>query len=435
MQIGILGFGTVGTGVVKLLLENRDVLEAHVDTPLTLKRIADIDTTRDRGLRPPEGMLIPDGHTIVDDPEIDVVVELIGGETIAKTLILRAIDNGKHVVTANKALLASHGNELFAAARKKGVELAYEAAVGGCMPVIKTLRESLVGNRISSMKGILNGTCNYILTQMTEEKKTYVDALKEAQEIGYAEADPTLDVEGWDTAHKLAIVNALAYGMEINLSDIHVEGISGITPIDIEFAEEFGYRIKLLAISKLAGDAVEARVHPAMIPRNSNLAAIGGSLNAFTIAGDLVDEVLLSGHGAGMMPTTSAVISDLVDIARNRKSAFPLRLPHLSYLPRKMKKLTVLPPAELTTQYYFRLTVVDRPGVLSKVSGVLADHDISIMSVKQKGRHALASVPIVVFTHRAKEAAVRNAMAEINALEVVRDRSTLIRIEDENAED
>ncbi|MBW1940900.1 MAG: homoserine dehydrogenase, partial [Deltaproteobacteria bacterium] len=262
INIGILGCGTVGTGVAKILIENRELISSRVGALLTLKHVADLDIETDRGVAFDKGVLITDAYKVVDDPEIDIVVEMIGGEGIAKDLILRAIDNGKQVVTANKALIASHGNSLIKAADEKKVDVAFEASVGGCMPIIKSLRESLVGNHIQSMTGILNGTCNYILSKITDVGTTFEKALAEAQTNGFAEADPTLDVEGFDTAHKLAILGALAYGMEINLKDIYVEGISGIDPMDIEFAGQFGYRIKLLAISKNMGDAVEARVHP-----------------------------------------------------------------------------------------------------------------------------------------------------------------------------
>ncbi|MEJ2169057.1 MAG: homoserine dehydrogenase [Desulfobacterales bacterium] len=404
INIGLLGCGTVGTGVVKLLIEKQKLLTARVGTLLNLKWVADIDIETDRGVRIPDGVFITDGQKVVSDPDIDIVVEMIGGQGIAKDLILKAIENAKHVVTANKALLASRGNELFAAAAQKNVDLAFEASVGGCMPTIKSIRESLVGNHVKSMTGILNGTCNYILSKITDEGITFEDALAQAQENGYAEADPTLDVEGFDTAHKIAILSALAYGMEINLQDVYVEGISRITPLDITFAEQFGYRIKLLAISKFLNDKVEARVHPTMIPFDNLLTNITGTVNAITVSGDAVGDILLYGHGAGMMPTASAVVSDIVDIARNILSGAVNRIPNLSYQRDYIRRIPILPIDELATHYYFRFSALDRPGVLSSISGILGKYDISIQSVHQKGRKTNGSVPVVMLTHLVREA-------------------------------
>ena len=296
INIGLLGCGTVGTGVAKILLEKKDLISSRVGAELNLKYVADLDAARDRGIRFDEGVFVKDPFKVVDDPETDIILEMIGGEKIAKDLILRAIDNKKQVVTANKALIASHGNEIFRAAAAGGVDVAYEASVGGCMPIIKTMRESLVGNQVKSMIGILNGTCNYILSKITDDGSTFEAALSEAQAKGYAEADPTLDVEGLDTAHKLAILTSIAYCMEINFRDIYIEGISRITPLDIEFADQFGYRIKLLAISKFRGNSVEARVHPTMIPFGNMLSNVNGSLNAITVSGDAVGDILLYGR-------------------------------------------------------------------------------------------------------------------------------------------
>ncbi len=429
INIGLLGCGTIGTGVAKILIEKRDLIISRVGAALNLKYAADIDIKRDRGIRFDDGVLITDAYRVVNDPDIDIIIELIGGEGIAKDLILKAIDNGKQVVTANKALLAGHGNEIFKAAEEKGVDLAFEASVGGCMPIIKSLRESLVGNYIKSITGILNGTCNYILSKITDNGSSFESALKQAQANGFAEADPTLDVEGLDTAHKLAILTALAYGMEINFKDIYIEGISGITPLDIEFARGFGYRIKLLAISKNRGDAVEARVHPTMVPSDNLLSSVNGSLNAITISGDAVGDMMLYGYGAGMMPTASAVISDTVDLARNLLSGARGRVPLLSYQRKNIRNIPLLPVDEISTYYYFRFSVVDRPGVLSKISGILGKYGISIKSVHQKGRKSEGSVPIVMLTHLAREADVKKALSEIASLEIVSDRSVLIRIE------
>lgn len=430
INIGLLGCGTVGTGVAKLLIENKDLLTARVGADLNLRWVADIDIETDRGIQFPAGVLTTDAQKVLNDPEIDMVIEMIGGEGIAKDLMLQAINKGKHIVTANKALLAAHGNELFAAAARKGVDLAFEASVGGCMPTIKSMRESLVGNHIKSMSGILNGTCNYILSKIEDEGLSFEDALAEAQRQGYAEADPTLDVGGFDTAHKIAILAALAYGMEINLKDVYIEGISRITPLDIEFARQFGYRIKLLAISKIQDNKVEARVHPTMLPLKNLLASISGTVNAITITGDAVGDILLYGHGAGMMPTASAVVSDIVDIARNILSGTVRRVPPLSYQRDSIRRIPVLPIDDLLTHYYFRFAALDRPGVLSTISGILGKYDISLQSVHQKGRKTNGSVPLVMLSHRAKEADVKRALAEIGDLNVVSDEPVLIRIED-----
>jgi len=430
INIGLLGCGTVGTGVAKLLLENKALLTARVGADLNLKWVADIDIETDRGIAFPDGVLTTDAQQVLNDPEVDMVIEMIGGEGIAKDLMLQAINHGKHIVTANKALLAAHGNELFAAAARQGVDLAFEASVGGCMPTIKSMRESLVGNHIKSMSGILNGTCNYILSKIEDEGVSFEVALAEAQRQGYAEADPTLDVGGFDTAHKIAILAALAYGMEINLNDVYIEGISNVTPLDIEFADQFGYRIKLLAISKIQNNRVEARVHPTMIPQKNLLASISGTVNAITISGDAVGDILLYGRGAGMMPTASAVVSDIVDIARNILSGSIRRVPPLSYQRESISKIPVLPIDDLVTHYYFRFAALDRPGVLSTISGILGKYDISLQSVHQKGRKTNGSVPLVMLSHRAKEADVKQALAEIRDLNVVSDEPMLIRIED-----
>ena len=430
INIGLLGCGTVGAGVAKLLIENKELITARLGAILNLKWVADVDTETDRGIQFDDGVFINDAYKVVEDPEVDIAIEMIGGEGIAKDLILKAIANGKHVITANKALLASQGNELFKAAADNGVDLAFEASVGGCMPIIKSVRESLVGNNIKAMSGILNGTCNYILSRITDEGINFEEALTEAQKKGYAEADPTLDVEGFDTAHKTAILSALAYGMQINLKDVYIEGISKITPLDIEFAGQFGYRIKLLAISKITNDQVEARVHPTMIPCDNLLSSVNGTLNAITVSGDAVGEIMLYGHGAGMMPTASAVISDAVDIARNLLSGSAARLPALSYQRNSIREIPILPMDDLVTHYYFRFAAQDRPGVLSTISGILGKHAISLQSVHQKGRKTNGTVPLVMLSHLAREADVKKALKEICALEVVSDEPVLIRIED-----
>lgn len=429
--IAILGCGTVGTGVARLLLQNGDLLQDRVGCAINLKYVADIDTETDRGITFQPGVMISDAAVAIADPAVDIVVETIGGEGIAKQLIMDAIAQGKHVVTANKALLAKHGNAMIAEAMKHDVDLAYEASVGGCIPIIKTMRESLVGNRVSAMTGILNGTCNFILTKIADEGVEFETALAQAQEEGYAEADPTLDVEGQDAAHKLAILAALAFGMKINFDDVYIEGISKITPLDIAFAAQFGYRVKLLAIAKFDGKKVEARVHPTMIPFDNILSSVNGTLNAINVAGDAVGEILLVGHGAGMMPTASAVVSDIADIARNLSSGGSGRVPVMSFQPDKIKTIAIMPIEDIVSHYYFRFVVLDRPGVLAAISGVLGNHAISLKSVHQKGRKTNGSVPIVMLTHQAKEADVIRALEEIMSLDVVAGEPLLIRIEDD----
>jgi homoserine dehydrogenase len=417
IHLGLMGCGTVGTGVARLLIEQQQLIASRTGIPLKLKYVADLDHTTDRGITFAPGVFIKDAHQII-------------GTTIAKDLILAAIAKGKHIVTANKALLATCGNDVFQAATSAKVDLAYEASVGGCMPIIKSLREALVGNEIQAMVGILNGTCNYILSRITQEGLCFAEALSQAQANGFAEADPTLDVEGLDAAHKLAIITALAYGMHINYADIYTEGISAITPLDIQFAHDFGYRIKLLAISKNRGDAVEARVHPTMIPMNNILSSVNGSLNAITISGHAVQDMLLSGHGAGMMPTASAVISDVVDLARNLRYGAAGRIPLLGCQPDRILSKPVMPVTEIVTRYYFRFAVEDRPGVLATIAGILGDNGISIKSVQQKGRKNNGHVPIVMLTHRAKEANVQKALQTIGHLNVVGAAPVVIRIED-----
>jgi homoserine dehydrogenase len=432
--IGLLGCGTVGTGVARILIQQADLIQSRVGARLTLKRVADIDTETDRGIAFPAGVFVDDAWPVVADPAVDIVLEMIGGKTLARDLMMAAIENGKHVVTANKALLASHGNEILGAASRKGVEVAYEASVGGCMPIIKTLRESLVGNRIGAMTGILNGTCNYILSRITDEGMSFETALNQAQAEGFAEADSSLDVDGYDTAHKLAILNALAYGMEINLDDIAMEGISAITPLDIAFARQFGYKIKLLAISKFRGDAVEARVHPTMIPFSNPLSNVNANLNAVTVSGDAVGDIMLYGYGAGMLPTASAVVGDVADIARNLLTGAGGRIPLFSYQPDQVRQIPVMPLDDITMTYYIRFTALDRPGVLSRISGILGERAISIKSVQQKGRQSEGAVPIVMMTHQAREADIKAALSDISALDIVSDPPVLIRIEDENGD-
>lgn len=431
INVGLLGFGTVGAGVATLLVNNKKLITDRVGLDINLASIGDIDLTTDRGVKINDGVLTSDSMSIINDPNIDIIVETIGGTGIAKTFIEAALNAGKHVVTANKALLATHGTELFNLAREKGVGLYYEASVGGCMPVIKTIRESLVGNHINSFMGILNGTCNYILTKIENEGRPFNDVLKEAQQMGYAEANPTLDIDGFDTAHKLAILTAISFGVKISLESLYVEGIRNITPLDIEHAKEFGYKIKLLAIAKMHDNKIEARVQPTMIPRDSMLANVSGTLNAVNINGDAVGNVLLYGHGAGKMPTGSAIVSDIVDIARNIiQGGHKMRLPGLSFTSSAAKNIPIMPIAEVESHYYFRFSVQDSPNVLATIAGILGQNNISIKSVQQQGKNPNGSVPVVMLTHNAREANVIKALKEINNLDVVNEESVLIRIED-----
>lgn len=426
IHIGLIGFGTVGSGTAQVLYEQAERLQKRTGLSLVLKKVADISIDRlPSNFSATE--LTRDAGDIINDPDIQIVVELIGGTTLARTFILDAIAAGKHVVTANKALLSEHGMEIFAAAAEKGVEIGFEASVGGGIPLIKSLKEGMVANRILTIMGIMNGTANYILTQMTDHGSSFTDVLKEAQDKGYAEADPTYDVEGIDTAHKLVILMTMAYGMPVSLADVSCEGISKIEPIDIQFAREFGYRIKLLAISRNYGDHVEARVHPTMVPGKHMLANINGAYNGFYFTGDMVDNVLLYGKGAGKMPTGSAVAADIVDIARNIGFNATGRVPSLSYLPEKFTPRRITSMEELHCPYYFRFSTLDKPGVLSKIAGVLGKYDISIESCIQKGREK-GTVPIVMRTYEAQEAAVTKALAEIDAMDIVTDPTVKIRI-------
>jgi homoserine dehydrogenase len=427
IKIGLIGFGTVGAGVVRILQDNASLIEQRLGGKLRLHKIADIDLERDRGVQVPQEILSADARAVLDDPEISIVMELIGGIEPARAFILEAMKKGKHVVTANKALLALHGAEIFAAAQANGVRIGFEASVGGGIPIIRSVRDGLVANRITSLYAILNGTSNYILTRMTEEKKGFREVLKEAQRLGYAEADPTLDVEGIDTAHKLAILATLAFGIRVDLNDIFVEGISAIAPLDIQYSSEFGYRIKLLAIGKEDGGKVELRVHPTMLPTQHLLSTVGGVYNAIYLTGDAVGPTMFYGQGAGGLPTGSAVVSDLVDLSRNIITGITggdFRIPLASSPGGAIKDIE-----EVLTPYYLRFTALDRPGVLSHISGILGKHEISIASVIQKGRMVKEAVPIVMMTHEAKERNIQHALSEINTLDIIRAKTTLIRVE------
>lgn len=428
--VGIIGFGTVGSGTVKLLQENAGLLRQRVGVPIRLVRIADLDTERDRGLKIPEGILVRDARAVVRDPEVRIVVELIGGTGDARELLLEAVRNGKSVVTANKALLAEHGMEIAKAVDSAGVDLGFEASVGGGIPIIRAMREGLAANRIREIFGIINGTCNYILTRMTDEGKEFAEVLAEAQRTGLAEANPSFDVDGTDSAHKLAILVWLATGGAVPLREIYVEGIRDISAIDIAFAREFGYVIKLLATAKQKEGGVEVHVHPTMIPERHLLATVGGSYNAIYVKGDFVGSTLYYGAGAGKLPTASAVVSDIIEIARDLRRGVGGRIPASGFhLPGNGGRTQVFPFPEVKSEYYLRFQVIDKPGVLSRIAGVLGAHTISIASVIQKGRKAESAVPIFIQTHHAKERDVRAALEETDRLPVVLDRTRMIRIE------
>ncbi|MDX1411260.1 MAG: homoserine dehydrogenase [Nitrospirales bacterium] len=429
MAVGMIGFGTVGTGVAKILLNNAELIAKRVGVPIELVRVADLDVKTDRGVVLPEGVLTTDAESVLYDPQIDVVVELIGGYDVAKRFILTALEQGKHVVTANKALLAIHGEEIFHAATVADGDLGFEASVGGGIPIIRSLTEGLAANHLSSMFGIMNGTSNYILTRMTEEGKSFPEVLEEARKYGYAEADPTLDVEGLDAAHKLAILVNLSYGTPVNIKEIYTEGISQLSTLDIEFAREFGLMVKLLVIAKLQDGEIEARVHPTLVPSESPIARVGGVYNAIHFIGDAVGDIVLYGKGAGSLPTASAVVSDIIDVSRNRLKNISGRVPSTSFQWNRRIPLRIRPIEEVTSMYYLRFMVLDQPGVLSKISGVLGDHGISISSVLQKGREEGQMVPLVIMTHRSLEQSVQTALQTINRLSFVSEPTTLLRIE------
>jgi len=430
IKIGLLGFGTIGAGVVKLLSENSTLLlQEKTGRRISLKSIADLDITTDRGVSTEGISLTRNADEVLTDPEISVVIELIGGYEPARSFALKAIAHGKHLITANKALLAVHGEEIYAAAKAHGVEVLFEAAVGGGIPVLSAIKGNMAGNRFSTVLGIVNGTCNYILTRMTQEGADFSDVLKSAQELGYAEADPTFDIEGVDTAHKLCLLLSLCFGTKIDLKDIYSEGITSISSEDVDFAKSFGYRIKLLAIGKMDGGQIEARVHPTMIPIDYPLADVHGVFNAIRLTGDFIGPVMFYGRGAGMNATASAVVGDVIDLSRNMGAGISRRCAPLGYLDEKVTTLPIKPIGEIVSKYYIRFQALDRPGVLARIAGALGARGISIASMLQSARSA-EIVPIVIMTHEAREEDVRKALAEIDTFEVIRSKSTFIRIED-----
>ncbi len=433
LDIGIIGFGTVGTGLVSTLQDNAREIERRLGYPIRIKRIADLDTVTDRGVEVESGILSNDVDGLLNDPDIDVVVELVGGYEPAKTFILRALQVGKHVVTANKALLAQHGEEIFGKATEMGLEVGFEAAVGGTIPVIRAIKEGFSANKIEKIYGIVNGTANYILTKMTEEGLDFETVLTEAQEKGFAEADPTFDVDGIDSAHKIAILANLCFGTPVGMEDILVEGIRRIEPVDLDFAEELGYRVKLLVEAKRIEGQLDVRVCPTMLSKDQILAQVGGSFNAICIKGNKSDANVLIGKGAGSLPTGAAVAADVIEIARNRGIAAikgtVSRVPLLSYTSESREPIPIRPSSEILASYYLRCMVEDRPGVLSAISGILGRNDISIEAVIQKGRLEGGHVPLVMMTHRAREKDVQKALTEIDGLDFVGVPTMLIRVE------
>ncbi len=432
IKVGLIGFGNIGAGVVKLLRNNAELIRDKVGAGIILKRIADRDITTDRGVPVDPSCLTTDVNDIFEDPEISVVIELVGGYEPAKSFVLKAIEKGKHIVTANKALLALHGREIYAAAARNNVEVQFEAAVGGGIPVLTAIKGNMAGNNFGSVFGIMNGTCNYILTRMTQEGADFADMLKAAQELGYAEPDPTFDIEGIDTAHKLAILVTLCFGTRIDFDAIHTEGISRISGLDVKFARDFGYRIKLLAIGKLSDGTVEARVHPTMIPLHNPMADVNGVFNAIRLTGDFVGAVMFYGRGAGQDPTASAIVGDLVGLSRSMLAGAGRRMAPLGLMDEKVKDLPVKPMAEIVSKYMLRFSTRDLPGVLGTIAGKLGNHGISIASMVQTAHEAddTTPVPIVIMTHEAREGSVQAALEEIDRLDFICEKTSFIRIED-----
>lgn len=426
LRIGLLGLGQVGGGVYAALNEKKNFFAREIGVRLEIKKIAVRNPGKKRSIRVPAKLLTKDPYSVVRDPAIDVVVELIGGTKEASKLVKEAILHGKHVVTANKALLAEQGDQILELANRERRWVFFEASVGGGIPVIKAIREGLVANKIDAIHGIINGTTNYILTRMSEAKTDFKDALKEAQQKGYAEADPTLDVEGVDAAHKLAVLARFAFGGKVKFNDIHCEGITTIRSEDIAFAEEFGYKIKLLAIAKLQQDGIEARVQPTLLPKSHILANVNGSFNAILLHGSEVGDVLLYGRGAGSKPTASAVVSDLVDIAKRRDDRFEEAAIPMRAISRPLKVKSI---SSILSRYYLRFHVVDRPGILAKLSDVLGKHDISISDMIQRERSAGGVVPLIILTHDAHEIDVRAAIKAITKVNVVKGAPQVLRIE------
>jgi homoserine dehydrogenase len=430
VRVGLLGLGTVGAGTLTVLRRNAHEISRRAGRAIEVTRAAVRDPGKARAASTAGIRIDADAFALVEDPQIEIVAELIGGIEPARELLLRAIARGRHVVTANKALIATCGNELFAAAQEAGVIIAFEAAVAGGIPIIKAIREGLAGNKIEWLAGIINGTCNYILTEMLERDRELADALAEAQRLGYAEADPGFDIDGIDAAHKLTILAAIAFGIPLQFERIYIEGIRGVTREDVVYADQLGYRIKHLGIARAGTAGIELRVHPTLIPEKRLLAAVDGVMNAVLIDGDAVGPTLFYGAGAGAEPTASAVVADLVDVVRAMTSDPDNRVPHLAFRPDQLSDLPILPMERVETAYYMRLAAADRPGVLADITRILGDRGISIEAVWQKEPpEGVATVPIIFLTHRVEERRMNQAIAAIEALDSVSGRVTRIRME------
>jgi homoserine dehydrogenase len=435
IQVGLLGIGVVGSGTFNVLKRNQQEIQRRAGRGIEITMVADLDETRARAVVGPDVQVVNDARLVIANPDIDIVIELIGGYGIAKTLVLEAIAAGKHVVTANKALLAVHGTEIFAAASAKGVMVAFEAAVAGGIPIIKALREGLTANRIEWIAGIINGTTNFILSEMRSKGLDFGVVLKEAQRLGYAEADPTFDIEGIDAAHKATIMSAIAFGVPVQFDKAYVEGITKLSSQDIKYAEQLGYRIKLLGIAKRRPDGIELRVHPSLVPSKRLIANVEGAMNAVVVQGDAVGTTLYYGKGAGSEPTASAVIADLVDITRLHTADSAQRVPHLAFQPGSMSDTPILPMADVVTSYYLRLRVADQAGVLAKVTGILAESGISIDAVLQReadevGGADATQTDLIILTHDCVEAKMNVALAAMQALPTVLEPITRIRKEE-----
>ena len=430
IQVGLLGIGTVGSGVFTVLARNQEEIKRRAGRGIRIHTVADLNTQRAQELVKGQAEVVDDARKVIQNPEIDIVVELIGGYGIAKDLVLEAIAAGKHVVTANKALIAVHGNEIFKAAHAKGVMVAFEAAVAGGIPIIKALREGLSANRIEWIAGIINGTTNFILSEMRDKGLDFNTVLKEAQRLGYAEADPTFDIEGIDAAHKATIMSAIAFGVPMQFSQAHVEGITQLSAVDIKYAEQLGYRIKLLGITKKNPNGIELRVHPTLVPTKRLLANVEGAMNAVQVHGDAVGTTLYYGKGAGSEPTASAVIADLVDVTRLQTADPENRVPHLAFQPDALQNIPILPMAEVTTSYYLRLAVADQAGVLAEITRILAAHGVSIDALLQKeAAEGESQTDLVILTHETKEKNMMAAITEMQALKTVLGEIIKIRLE------
>ncbi len=430
INVGLLGIGTVGGGTWTVLTRNEQEIARRAGRPIRITVVADKNLELARQVTGGACRLTDDAFSVVNDPEIDIVVELIGGYGIARELVMKALENGKHVVTANKALLANYGNEIFAAAQKSGVMVAFEAAVAGGIPIIKAVREGLSANRIQWIAGIINGTTNFILSEMRDKGLSFDTVLKEAQRLGYAEADPTFDVEGVDAAHKISILSSLAFGIPVQFDKAHIEGITKLEAEDIRYAEQLGYRIKLLGIARRRSGGVELRVHPTLIPAKRLIANVEGAMNAVLVQGDAVGSTLYYGKGAGAEPTASAVIADLVDVTRMHTADPENRVPHLAFQPDQLSDLPILPMAEVETSYYFRIRVEDKPGVLADITRILADEQISIDALLQREpEEGEQQTDVIILTHVTKEKRADAAIAKIEALAAVKGKVKRLRLE------